>query len=341
MNVTIKSIAEKAGVSIGTVDRALNDRAGISAKTKQHVLAVAKELGYKPNVLAKTLVSKRAPVRIAVIIRSQRDHLFSYVAEGIEHADAELKHYGLDIQVFETAYAVDQCIEQQIDILQNITTQDFAGLVIAPVHDNRILTLLAEIQNNGMPIILLNSMLKGFSPLCYVGSDLYGAGWTAAHLCSLLMRNGENVALTGNIPSLILERVDGFQDYLAQIGKPPCPVISHRSDESHKQDVLQLLKENPSISVLCHLSVRGTEAVLDAIRQCGRRVFLICFDVTDLHAVYLKSGEITSLIDQDPYTQGYQAVKLLFDYLYFHTKPKIDVWYTKTEVILDETQLQL
>ena len=57
MPVTIREIARYCNVSEGTVDRALNNRTGISTKTKERILAAAKELDYKPNMLAQCLAT--------------------------------------------------------------------------------------------------------------------------------------------------------------------------------------------------------------------------------------------------------------------------------------------
>ena len=61
MAVTIKKIAEVAGVSRGTVDRALNGRSGVKPEVKENILKIADELGYKPNYAAKALADKRLP----------------------------------------------------------------------------------------------------------------------------------------------------------------------------------------------------------------------------------------------------------------------------------------
>jgi len=67
MKVTIKMIAERAGVSIGTVDRAFNNRGRISEKTKEQILRIAKEMGYQPNKIASALRKKRE-TKIAVVL---------------------------------------------------------------------------------------------------------------------------------------------------------------------------------------------------------------------------------------------------------------------------------
>ncbi|KRE49542.1 substrate-binding domain-containing protein [Paenibacillus sp. Soil522] len=58
--VTIKDIAERAGVSFSTVSKALRDSPLVQNKTKQHILSIAKEMGYQPNIAARSLVSKRS-----------------------------------------------------------------------------------------------------------------------------------------------------------------------------------------------------------------------------------------------------------------------------------------
>ena len=63
----IREIAEALGTSIGTVDRALHDRPGVSPKTKAHVLRMADQLGYKPNIAARSLKLNRK-LRIAAVL---------------------------------------------------------------------------------------------------------------------------------------------------------------------------------------------------------------------------------------------------------------------------------
>jgi LacI family transcriptional regulator len=58
--VTIKDIAQRAGVSFSTVSKALLDSPLVKHQTKQHILSIAKEMGYQPNIAARSLVSRRS-----------------------------------------------------------------------------------------------------------------------------------------------------------------------------------------------------------------------------------------------------------------------------------------
>lgn len=70
MPITVKEIARLAGVSRGTVDRALKNRGGISEKTKKRILEIAEQYDYKPNIIGKALVYSGKPIHISVILNS-------------------------------------------------------------------------------------------------------------------------------------------------------------------------------------------------------------------------------------------------------------------------------
>ena len=77
MAVTIKRIAELAGVSTGTVDRALHDRGRVDPKVAKRVKQIAEELHYQPNSVAKSLSIRGKKLKIAVILILRRRMIFS------------------------------------------------------------------------------------------------------------------------------------------------------------------------------------------------------------------------------------------------------------------------
>ncbi len=79
MAVTIKQIAELAGVSRGTVDRALNHRAGVKKEVAERILQIAKELNYRPNAVAKALANTNKPCLIGVLMNSDGNEFFDEV----------------------------------------------------------------------------------------------------------------------------------------------------------------------------------------------------------------------------------------------------------------------
>ena len=80
--ITLFDIADKLGVSIGTVHRALHDNAGVSPITKTKVLQMAKSLGYRPNLAARYLSSKK-DLRVSVITLQGTTSFWDEVRAGI------------------------------------------------------------------------------------------------------------------------------------------------------------------------------------------------------------------------------------------------------------------
>src|SRR5690349_1377494 len=93
--ITLKDIAEKAGVSITTVSRILNHRESgipIRDETRQRVMSVANELGYKPNLLARGLRGGARTSLIGVIMRDISDPFLIQILQGI-HESATRRDY--------------------------------------------------------------------------------------------------------------------------------------------------------------------------------------------------------------------------------------------------------
>ena len=90
MAVTLAEIAALAGVSRGTVDRALNDRGRVDPKVAARVRRIAAERGYRPNRAGRMLARAKNPIRIGVIVQSVETMFMHTVFEEIERASAHL-----------------------------------------------------------------------------------------------------------------------------------------------------------------------------------------------------------------------------------------------------------
>lgn len=91
MAVTLQQIAEAAGVSRGTVDRALNNRGKIRPEVEERILRIAKEMGYQPSLAGRALVMSRRPMKTGVILQLAVTPFMQQVAEGVEAAKKEVE----------------------------------------------------------------------------------------------------------------------------------------------------------------------------------------------------------------------------------------------------------
>ena len=118
MAVTMKQIASMAGVSTGTVNRALNNKGRINPEVADRIRAIAAELNYQPNSLAKSLSIKRFNLKIAVILHVTHNQFVDSVLSGIRSAADELVSAGI-ADLFDDNFAKevkldDVCRMQQV-----------------------------------------------------------------------------------------------------------------------------------------------------------------------------------------------------------------------------------
>ena len=93
--VTSGKIAELAGVSRGTVDRALHNRGGVNPEVEKKIKQLADQLGYKPDRAGKALSSRKNPPKIGVLLNSVGNAFFDEVKRGIAAAEKELADFRL------------------------------------------------------------------------------------------------------------------------------------------------------------------------------------------------------------------------------------------------------
>lgn len=169
-NISTTEIARICGVSQGTVDRALNDRKGISPKTKEMILRVAKEYGYRPNIHASTIAGGKSHL-IGVVIFDLYNPYFSDMLMSIEGYCTSL---GYSTVVMFT----DKDHEKEIECIQNLYHMAVDGIILCPVnsgnaYENYLLSL-------NVPIVTLGNRLDGIP---YVGIDNASASREAvAHI---------------------------------------------------------------------------------------------------------------------------------------------------------------
>ena len=143
LKVTIKSIAQEAGVSIGTVDRVLHNRGGVNKETQKRILQIAERLDYRPNSISKALACLRNPRTIAVLINSPDYNYFaSEVYRGISTVAEEISDFGIEV-VYYFMHSTDEA--EQLQWLEKIKNSNISGLILKPVNYPSIRQQIDEI----------------------------------------------------------------------------------------------------------------------------------------------------------------------------------------------------
>lgn len=316
----IRDIAEKANVSIGTVDRVIHRRGRVAKDTVARVQRAMEELNYRPDIHASNLSRRRRHLIAALIPELTQDSGFwSESAKGIRSAVSELERHRVDIEI----YNYDEWIPGSFgDSLDRALSDGARGLLLAPstVTDR---TMLFERIPDGVPYVICDSYIPGTKCMTYVGEDSYRAGRTAGRLMADMVPDGPVVALR-SLPGTehIGLRVNGFLDVVSE-RNPVTPLAvdfdSTMTDRQTDAFVGALLESNPRIRGV-FLSNSHINRIAPAVfrHATGERPRMIGFDLVPKNRELLRSATIDYLIGQRPEEQAYLGIQILYRHIVMH-----------------------
>lgn len=152
MTVRLKDIAKELGVSVVTVSRALRDRPDIAGKTKARILARVKELNYRPNLTARSLVTGRSSL-IGLVVPDLIHPFFGEIAKGLSAALREQGYY-----VIVASSESDPELER--DEIEHMLAHHLDCLVLASCQEDS--AALNRIREAGVPLVLIDRKYRGF-----------------------------------------------------------------------------------------------------------------------------------------------------------------------------------
>ncbi|MFW5785675.1 MAG: LacI family DNA-binding transcriptional regulator [bacterium] len=173
---TIKDIALTVGVSPRSVSAALNNSGRVSPATRERILTVAKEMNYRPNILARGLVQNRTYLLGAVFPYASVS-FFNEIISGIEK---ECSLHGYDL-LLGNASLIDE--HEEPHALMRLVNRNVDGILCSP--DPRAYRLFSRFVDESLPLIQVMTRVQGLD-LPYVGVDNEAGGYVAArHLLDL------------------------------------------------------------------------------------------------------------------------------------------------------------
>ena len=203
-NVTLKQIASELGISTMTVSRALNNHDNVDENTKKLIINKARSMGYTPNHIAKSLVSKRT-YTIGVVIPEISHTFFSQVVSGIENVTYEMNY-----QLLLTNSAED--FDREKKALVTLLAQQVDGILISCSEQSKDYSLYKKIIASGKPLVFFDRCIEGLGASTVSVDDRQGAKKMTQHMID---HGYKKIAyLRGPQISIGKERLEGFLDAL-------------------------------------------------------------------------------------------------------------------------------
>lgn len=319
-HIRIKDIAEKAGCSIGTVDRVIHNRGRVAEPVREKILQIIKELDYKPNVNARVLASKRT-LTLGILLPSYRKgEYWELPCLGIKEAMDRYNEQGYNIEARWFTYNNPEKFHRTG---MKMISGEIDGIILNPATYKESVRLVRSFFQNNKPFILIDSDIHGTPALSFIGKDPVQSGLTVAkmvHQTTKYIPAKKNIWIINlskspNQTYALLARELGFLNYFSD---------KHLQDDYSFQTIdmddlgTQKLVDEQMESLL-------SKSIPHAIYVTGSRIYKIANSIKRLktdpkpiligHDLILHNMErvkdetIDFLIEEEARRQGYLAVE--------------------------------
>lgn len=313
--IRIKDIALLAGVSEGTVDRVLHQRGDVSVKSLAAVNKVLEEINYTPNILARSLASKK---QYRFVCLFPKHHLADYwqnVDDGFDIAANEFIHFNVHLE----KYYFNQFDAQSfIDVSKSIPKENLDAVFIAPIFREECLLFITELQNHNIPFSFIDSMIEGTDFVTYYGQNSFQSGYIAAKLLLNPLAEKEKVLVIrtqrkGAVSNQTVNRNSGFVQYIRDknlVDKLELINVELKNDEISNLKVLRdVFQKHKDIKAVITFNSKVYRLAMHLETLNCSDVRLIGYDLLEQNVAYLQRDVVSYLIAQRPDKQAYFTVR--------------------------------
>jgi LacI family transcriptional regulator len=302
----MKDVAELAGVSASTVSHVLNGTRKVSEDTRERVRLAIEELGYEPNLLAKSLKVSRT-FTIGLLISDIQNPFFTSVIRGAE--DVALSR-GYHLFLCNT----DEDPNREDEYVRELSKKRVDGLIVASSASRRNHTLQLRLED--VPFVFMDREVEGIEADTVSVDNRLGMRLIAEHLTQL---GHERVGMVSGPleKSSGYERYHGLRDALADLGLPLRDSLVRFGDfrvSGGREAAEELLRLPEPPTALVVSNNQMTLGALLAVRELGLRVpdevSVVSFD--DMEWAPLANPPLTALA-QPTYEMGATAARILLD----------------------------
>jgi ribose transport system substrate-binding protein len=232
------------------------------------------------------------------------------------HAGAEAASKETGVEIIWKGPAQETDYAAQINIVEDAINQRVSGIVLAPSHRDALVPIVERAQREGIPVTIFDSGIGTENYVSYVATDNRLGGVIAADRLAEKLGGKGKVAIMGVKAGSVStdEREQGFQDTIKE-KFPGIEIVAFQYGEANMAISLDratdILTAHPDLNGMFASNESSTVGAVQAIKQKGLagKVVLVGFDSSPNLVDDLKAGAIDSLVLQNPFKMGYEAVK--------------------------------
>lgn len=309
-------IAGALGVSTGTVHRALHNHPGVSPMTKSRVLQMAKTLGYRPNLAARYLSSKRN-LRVSVNTLQGTTSFWDEVRAGIgeEARGLVMENVGIEYRTY------PRLGEGEEEAFEAALKAGVDGIITFPSRPQSLHSWMRRASRSNIPVVCVATDAPNTGRLAVVSIDTLASGSLAADLMGSFLGGKGKVAVT--LSSLaITEHAEKHKAFAGTLlGLYPQmqlqeTIEDHDVESEAYEKSAELFKKHPDLGGI-YVTTEASIPVLNAARD-AKMLEQITFITTDLFPALvpeIRSRAVAATIYQRPRTQGRMAFRVLHEFL--------------------------
>jgi len=314
MRPTTKDLAEAAGVSLATVDRVLNGRAGVRARTVETVMQAIQKIGFERNHVAATLARRRG-YRFGFVLPRDGDEYLHEIIDKIRETGETGRGEMLEIKALRVD---DHDPHETARALGALRAEDLDGVAIMAPETPPIRDAIRRLRERGVHTVAFISDQQDEDPQSFVGIDNRAAGRTVGHLIGRFIgqRPGTIAVITDTMQARdSLERRLGLDAFINRTFPQlrVLPTLETHGDRARTFDVVR--------TILAHhrdmegFYIMGSEArvPLEALAAHGPRAapVAIAHERTPATVAALRAGLLDAVVTQDPGHLVRSAVRIL------------------------------
>ncbi|WP_152047787.1 LacI family DNA-binding transcriptional regulator [Aureimonas psammosilenae] len=307
---TLADVARDAGVSAATVDRVINGRAGVKARTREHVLGVARHLGYVSDEGPTAGREGAARLPLDFVLPSGSNSFIANLADAL----AATRRPEAEVRVHQMEGFDPQALSAHLEGLAETSR----GVGLVGLDHPAVREAVRMLEAAGVPVVTLVSDISHAPRAGYVGIDNRAAGRLAGYLLGRL--HGQRPARIALFAGSFAyrgheEREMGFRHILAE-EFPDFEIVARaesRDDwERSYAEATRILKETPDLAGIYNIGA-GNRGIARALEEAGRArsVLFVGHEVTAFSRRFLLSGTMDVAIDQNPRVEAREAVERL------------------------------